>query len=287
MTIAALEARRRTVSTSHGPISCIDMGKGPAALFVHGLGTNALLWRRVFDGLAGQRRLIALDLPLHGRSPGAADQAFGLGALADVLEAFCAAADLDDLDLVANDTGGGIAQIFAAAHPERIRSLCLTNCETHDNVPPPAFKPTVDLAATGALAAGAPRLLADLGVARALVFGSGYEDTEHLGLDVVRSFLEPVLGTPERAHEFERLIVSLRADDLLAAEADLGELRTPTLIVWGTADVFFELSWAYWLRDLIPGARDVVEVEGGRLFFPDERPEELVDPLRAFWWDCR
>ena len=287
MTIAALEARRRTVE--HLPRA--------HQLHRHGGGAGRPIRPRPWDqrpavapGVRRSGRATSPDRPRPAPSrsvPGAADQAFGLGALADVLEAFCAAADLDDLDLVANDTGGGIAQIFAAAHPERIRSLCLTNCETHDNVPPPAFKPTVDLAATGALAAGAPRLLADLGVARALVFGSGYEDTEHLGLDVVRSFLEPVLGTPERAHEFERFIVSLRADDLLAAEADLGELRTPTLIVWGTADVFFELSWAYWLRDLIPGARDVVEVEGGRLFFPDERPEELVDPLRAFWWDCR
>ena len=77
--------------------------------------------------------------------------------------------------------------------------------------------------------------------------------------------------------------MSLRPEDLLAVEPELSKLEVPTLIVWGTADSFFELSWAYWLQDLIPGATDVVEIEGGRLFFPDERSEELVSSLRQHW----
>jgi hypothetical protein len=36
--------------------------------------------------------------------------------------------------------GDDIAQIFAALNPERVRSLILTNCDTHDNWPPMAFK---------------------------------------------------------------------------------------------------------------------------------------------------
>jgi pimeloyl-ACP methyl ester carboxylesterase len=41
---------------------------------------------------------------------------------------------------------------------------------------------------------------------------------------------------------------------VLAARPGLARLTVPILIVWATADTFFELSWAYWLRDLIPGA---------------------------------
>lgn len=47
--------------------------------------------------------------------------------------------------------------------------------------------------------------------------------------------------------------------------------------------MFFELSWAYWLRDLIPGATEVVEVDGARLFFPEDRPADLVAALRPHW----
>ena len=283
MTIIELEAHRHTITTPQGPVSCIDVGSGPVALFVHGLGTNALLWRHVIRAFADDRRCVAIDLPLHGRTPAAAGQDFSLSALAEVVEGVCETAGLRSVDLVAHDTGGAVAQVFAARHSRRLRSLCLTNCETHDNVPPEAFKPTADLAASGALTAGAEALLADPEAARALVFGSGYEDVTHLDLELLRWFLDPVLGTPERARQFERFILSLRPDDLLAAEPQLARLTVPTLIVWATQDVFFELSWAYWLKSLIPGAGEVIEIDGGRLFFPEERPADLIDALQKHW----
>ena len=283
MTIIELEAHRRIITTPQGPVSCIDVGSGPVALFVHGLGTNALLWRHVIRAFADDRRCVAIDLPLHGRTPAAAGQDFSLSALAEVVEGVCETAGLRSVDLVAHDTGGAVAQVFAARHSRRLRSLCLTNCETHDNVPPEAFRPTVDLAASGALAAGAAALLADPEAARALVFGSGYEDVTRLDLELARSFLDPVLGTPERARQFERFILSLRPDDLLAAEPQLARLTVPTLIVWATQDVFFDLSWAYWLTSLIPGASEVIEIDGGRLFFPEERPADLIDALPKHW----
>ena len=58
----------------------------------------------------------------------------------------------------------------------------------------------------------------------------------------------------------------------------------PTLIVWGTKAIFFRRKWAYWLRDTIPGATEVVEIDGGRLsFFPDERAAELTGGATPHW----
>jgi len=37
------------------------------------------------------------------------------------------------------------------------------------------------------------------------------------------------------------------------------------------------------LRDLLPGSQQIVEVPGGKLFFPYERPEALAEPLLKFW----
>ena len=61
------------------------------------------------------------------------------------------------------------------------------------------------------------------------------------------------------------------------------ELTVPTLVVWATGDEFFDLRWAYWLRDTIPGVVNVVEIEGAKLFFPDERASDLVPHLQQFW----
>jgi hypothetical protein len=48
-------------------------------------------------------------------------------------------------------------------------------------------------------------------------------------------------------------------------------------------DPIFPLELAYWLRDTIPGLREVVEIEEGLLFWPWERGDELVPHLRRHW----
>lgn len=50
---------------------------------------------------------------------------------------FCDALELTDVDLVAKDTGGAITQLFATGNPERLHTPTPTNCEAHDNLPPP------------------------------------------------------------------------------------------------------------------------------------------------------
>ena len=112
---------------------------------------------------------------------------------------------------------------------------------------------------------------------------SGYQDAASLPDDVVRAWREPLYGTAESARQFQRLFTSLHARDLLAIEPALARLQVPTLIVWGTGDIFFRRKWAYWLRDTIPGATEVVEIDGARLFFPDERATELTALLRRHW----
>src|ERR1700728_1987113 len=160
MDVSTFNAHRRSLDTPAGDIAYTELGTGPAALFVHGLGTNGLLWRHVIENLSDTSRCIAIDLPAHGGTPARDDMS--ATALAQVVADLCDGLGLTQVDLVGNDTGGAVAQIFAARHPERLRSLTLTNCDTHDNVPPEAFKPTVDLAKAGALAPAAPALLADL-----------------------------------------------------------------------------------------------------------------------------
>jgi len=281
MKLQELDAHRHTVSTPTGDLSYLDIGTGPVALFVHGIATNAYLWRNVIAGLAGQRRCIAVDLPLHGQSPVTAD--LSLAGLASALAGFCDALGLGRIDLVANDTGGAIAQIFAARHPGRLASLTLTNCDTDGNMPPEMMKPIIEQAAAGRLAPVAVAMFADLGAAGQAVFGELYEDLERVDPGLIRSYLEPGIGTMERAREFERLLVALDPADLSAVTPLLRELTVPTLVVWGTADKSFDVSWAYWLRDTIPGVTGVVTIDGGRLLFPDERAAEFVPHLERHW----
>jgi pimeloyl-ACP methyl ester carboxylesterase len=283
MQLSELNAHRHTAATRFGEISYLDLGAGPTALFVHGIATNAYLWRHVMGALSGQRRCIAIDLPLHGQSPVTAEQDLSLAALAAGLDDFCEVLGLTGVDLVANDTGGAIAQILAARHPQRLATLTLTNCDTVGNLPPDAFKPMVERAAAGDLAPSAVAMFGNLEAAARISFASGYENLDRIDREVIRSYLQPCFGTLEQARQFERLLVSLDVGDLQAVMPQLRELTVPTLVVWGTGDAFFDVSWAYWLRDTIPGTTRVVTVDGARLFFPEERPMDLVPHLERHW----
>src|SRR4051795_4073225 len=103
MRLPELGAARHSVAPRSGEISSLDIGTGPVALFVHGIATNAFLWRNVIGALSGQhhgnRRCIALDLPLHGSSPVTAGQDLSVAALAEGLEDFCDALGLTGIDL--------------------------------------------------------------------------------------------------------------------------------------------------------------------------------------------
>ena len=204
-------------------------------------------------------------------------------SLARFLADFCVGLGLTDIDLVANDTGGAISQVFATGHPELLHTLTLTNCETHKNVPPKVLLPAAWLAHLGLAARISPRLLRDVRRGRKRFYGLGYQDIEKLPVDLARFWLETQFATPELARQNQRIMTPLRARDLLAIEPALARLQVPTLIVWGTGDIFFRRKWAYWLRDIIPGASEVVELAGARIFFPDERAAELTAALRRHW----
>jgi len=274
---------KKFAKTSFGDIAYSEQGQGPAALFVHGVFLNGHLWRGVIDRVADLRRCFAIDLMAHGATRIAPDQDVGFTAQAEMLEAFCAALDLDQVDLVANDSGGGIAQIFAARHPRRIRSLTLTNCDAHDNWPPAAFAPTIKAVKEGRLAEIGRRLVSDVSFARA-VFAAGYEHPERIAPETFQAYLAPLFADAAATRNLERWFASAHDNrETVAVESKLRRLSAPTLIVWGTADIFFPVKWAYWLRGAIPGVRKVVELEGAKLFFPDERPEELAAALREHW----
>jgi len=283
MDLRTWEDQRGRVSTASGDVSYTDVGEGPVALFVHGVGTNNLLWRKVMTELAGERRCVAPDLPGHGASPVTPEQDLSLNGLARLLEDFCESLELGDVDLVANDTGGAVAQVFAAHPPGRLRTLTLTNCDTQGNLPPASFRPVVELAERGKLAPLVVQLATDPAQARIGALGEGYEHPELLSDEVLGAFVRPVGGTLDAARQFERLLTSVRGEELDAIEPLLTEFRVPALLVWGTGDPNFGVEWAYRFRDTVPGVTEVVEVPGAKLFFPDERPEDLLPHLRRHW----
>ena len=274
----------RSIETPSGRISYTEAGSGPVALFVHGVVLNKHLWRHQLSGLSDIRRCIAVDLLAHGDTEIEPNQDVSVTANANMLREALDALGIDQVDLVGNDSGGGIAQIFAALNPNRVRSLTLTDCDTHDNWPPEAFKPFVEMVAAGGLSKMLNAMLADKSIYRSLgALGPGYERPETATDEDIEIYLRPHLRSEQRTRDLERFVGAFDHKHTLAIEPQLRRLKAPTLIVWGTDDVYFPVKWAHWLAEAIPGAKPPVELPGARIFFPEERAEAFNQLLRGHW----
>ena len=274
----------RSVDTASGKISYVERGTGPVALFVHGVLLNGWLWRHQLEGLSDLRRCIAPDLLAHGRTEISALQDVSVTANARMLVEFLDALQIDQVDLVGNDSGGGICQIFAALFPNRVRSITLTNCDTHDNWPPEAFKPFVEMVASGGLADTLTAMLKDKSIYRsAQALGPAYERPNAVTDETIDAYLKPHLSTKQRLHDLERFVGSFDNSHTVSIEDKLRSLTAPALIVWGDDDVYFDVKWAKWLAGSLSGARYPVVLKGARIFFPEERADQFNQALRAFW----
>ena len=288
MATSVVSAKTQTIQTPSGRIAYTEQGTGPVALFVHGVLLNKHLWRHQLALLSDIRRCIAVDLLAHGETEIAGDQDVSVTANARMLEQFLDALNVEQADLVGNDSGGGIAQIFSALYPQRVRSLTLTDCDVHDNWPPAAFKPFLAMAAGGGLRGTLEAMLSNKDIYRSpQALGPAYEHPEEVTDESIETYLRPLVGTEQRTHDLQRFLAAFDNAHTRAVEARLKTLTVPTLIVWGTDDVYFDVEWSRWLAETIPGTRRRLEFEGARIFFPEERWADFNKALREHWQETR
>src|SRR5690349_6741190 len=113
-------ASRQFATTPFGRIAYVERGAGPVALFLHGFPLNGFQWRGALPRLAAHRRCIAPDFLALGYTQVADGQAVTPAAQVSMLVSLLDTLGIDTVDLVANDSGGAVAQLFLVAHPRRV-----------------------------------------------------------------------------------------------------------------------------------------------------------------------
>ena len=280
---AAFHAARKFVATPFGRIAMVERGSGDAALFLHGFPLNGFQWRGALERLSPYRRCIAADFLGLGYTEVAAGQDVAPAAQVGMLAALMEALSIDRADLVANDSGGAVAQLFLARHPQRVRSLLLTNCDSGIDCPPPALKPVIDLARDGQFVAQwlAP-WLADKTLARSAqgLGGMTFTFPADLADETIDMYLGPLVRNPVRTHAYA---VALDGNVLAGVEAALARNEVPTRIVWGTGDTIFSPASPAYLDRTLADSRGVRLVQGAKLFFPEEFPDLIAEEARKLW----
>jgi len=288
MTAAEFHASRAFVDTRFGRIAYVERGKGPVAVFLHGLPLSGFQWRGAIPRLAGLRRCLAPDFPGLGYTEAKPDQDLSPVAQAEAIVAFLDALKVASADVVASDSGGGVAQLLAAREPKRVRTLLLTNCDVHTNSPPALMAPQVEAARKGVLADGLAQHVADKTFARSAegIGGACYTSPVNPTDEAIDYYFQPILSTPARRAQLHRYVLSFEPNPLPAIEPALKRSEVPVRMVWGTGDKFFDVTWADWLDRTFPRSRGVRRVEGAKLFFPEEMPEVVAEEARALWSDA-
>jgi len=280
------DKERRFVPTAFGRIAYIDRGTGPAVLFLHGFPLSSFQWRGAIDRLSAQRRCLAPDSMGLGHTEVAAGQSVTPSAQADMLAAFLDRLSVRDVDLIANDSGGAVAQLFVTRYPRRVRSLLLTNCDVEIDSPPPAMQPVIELARAGVY----PDLwlepwLTHKDVARSAtgLGGMCYSNPDNPTDAALEQYLAPLVASPERKALVNRYTLGLTPNPLKGIAPLLRKCTVPTRIVWGMGDTIFSKGNPDYLAGILPRVRGIRRIEKAKLFFPEEYPDIIAAEARLLW----
>jgi pimeloyl-ACP methyl ester carboxylesterase len=281
MSVSAALGGRRTVQTPAGTIEYRERGSGPAVFFVHGVGVNGDLWRGVAPRLAGTHRCVVPDLPWGSHSlPLSADADLSLPGMAQIVADVIAGLELEDVTLVANDTGGAVAQSLVGSHSERIARLVLTSCDAFEKFPPTAQR-YLELAARSRALMWLVAWSAQFKLVQRLPTAYGWVTSKPIEDTIMRSYTDPVRTNPGVRRDLARLLRAVDTRYTYEAAEGLRGFDKPALVLWAESDKIFPREHGRRLAALLPQGRFEL-IPDTRTFIPEEQPARLAERVRDF-----
>ncbi|NMO16676.1 alpha/beta hydrolase [Pyxidicoccus fallax] len=283
---AAFRASRRYAQTRFGRIAYVERGTGDAALFLHGFPLNNFQWRGAIERLSPHRRCVAPDFLGLGYTEVAEGQSCAPDAQVAMLVTLLDQLSIRSVDVIANDSGGAVAQLLVTRHPDRVRTLLLTNCDTEKDCPPPAILPVIEMArADKYVDTWLAPWLADKVLARSEkgLGGMTYTHSNNPTDEALDYYLTPLVSTPRGRAQVNAYTLALERNALAGIEPALKRCTAPTRILWGTGDTIFSPESPDYLDRTFGASRGVRRVPGAKLFFPEEFPDLIAEEARGLW----
>jgi pimeloyl-ACP methyl ester carboxylesterase len=281
MSISEQLGNRRDVTLDQGTIRYRERGNGQPIVFVHGLLVNGDLWRKVVPGLAKDFRCITPDWPLGSHElPMKPDADLSPPALAKLIADFLAELKLEDVTLVANDTGGAFSQLLVTEHADRVGRLVLTPSDAFESFFPPIFRYLQWLGhvpRSGWLIAQTLRV----GAIRRLPIALGWFSKRPIEPAIIDAYFTPLRSSRAVRRDLEKVLRGVDAGYTLRAAERLEGFRRPVLLAWAREDRLFPLELAERLAARLPDAR-IEQIEDSYTFVPEDQPERLSELIAAF-----
>ena len=260
----------RSVEIPGFTLPYLEGGRGEPLVLVHGFGGDKDNFTRIARFLIGRFRVVALDLPGFGDASRDPAARYHIDAQVERLRAFIERLGLGAVHLGGNSMGGFIAAQYAATYPDAVRSVWLID-------------------AAGATPARGTEIISrylETGEMPLLV----RVPADYAALLRAVTYRMPVLPYSVR-HELARRAVNdyalhARIFREIAVESPplddrYGEIRAPTLIVWGREDRILSPAAAVLMRERIPRSQSVLMDSTGHLPMI-ERPAVTARDYLAF-----
>lgn len=255
---------RRAVRVAGHDIVYFERGKGEPVLLVHGFGANKDGWLSYARGLRGYRTIIP-DLPGFGDSTFDPAERYGYAEQVTRLKAFVDALGLDMVHIAGNSMGGGIAGLFAATHPEHVRSLLLMDTAAVGMPTPSEFAKRVESGENPLIV----RSVSDVDVLFDYCF--------HRALPVPKVAKHIFASEGMSRIDENETIFGHIVEDEAALERELGKIEAPTLVMWGKQDRVLDVSVVDVLRRHLATCRTVVYDGCGHLPYMEVAARAAAD----------
>ncbi len=257
-----------TVETRAGKVAYTERGSGLPVVMLHATLHDHHDFDPIVPVLAERYRTIAVDWPGHGDSEVPRPPLQPTAPLfADVLEDVVAGLDLRPSVFIGNSVGGFAAARLAATNPGRVAGLVLVN---NGGFIAPNLGTRAFCGVMGTRA-GARLLLPTF-------IKSYMKATSENDFDVA-------LAAIRRARTSEGSAMAASMWRSFASEGhDLrargGDVRAPTLVVWGARDVAIPLRAGWATAAAIKGSR-MVTLETGHVVFSSQ-PDQFLEVVEPF-----
>jgi 4,5:9,10-diseco-3-hydroxy-5,9,17-trioxoandrosta-1(10),2-diene-4-oate hydrolase len=250
-------------------------GTGRPLLLLHGLVGSAKNWRLNISFLSQNSTVYAVDLFNMGESDRVPGLDAGLEATADRLAAYMDAVGLDEADVSGHSHGGAIAMMFAARHPDRVRSLILFApanpfCDLgHQLIRFYRTRPGIWLARQIPIL---PRML------KATALSRMYGDPSRVSAGSLEGYIEG-LYVPGTIDHVLQIVERWFVDMGLLRSALTGLAAKPTLLIWGDRDRAVGLTSGRELQRTLPHSSLMVLPGVGHIAF-EEMPDICNKAMR-------
>jgi pimeloyl-ACP methyl ester carboxylesterase len=287
MKLDEFSSRKRFADVGQARVAYVDEGVGPPVLLLHGCPFSSFIWRKIVARLRGRFRCIAPDLLGLGDTETPPEADWSVRSQARMISAFLDALALDSVHVVGHDQGGAVAQVLAADHPERVRTLVLCNAEAYDNWPSAEELPFVKLTQAPGVGPVLLWLLSFPTVTRfVLSVERAFQDRRVLTPDLVRGYVRANMADAHKRAKTRRYLARQMDPANQRSTVDVVErlrrLDRPVLLLWGKHDPHFGPEWAKRLRRDIPAVRGLELLDAGHMLM-EEKPDEFAAVISDFF----